>query len=213
MYGNPYKPVKKPYDAFNFRFQLTFDNNPREIARIHARGRLASGNVQETEKSQHMLSADQVFTYVDNDAYTYGGQSIAAVFDSRFWKNDRFEARAEFAAAAVVLGASRSDYPNISGRDYDYGPGTAYKVGVEFVRKGIPIVRATHAGFWIYTVNGTRSNHYSNITEALLNIPIKGYFGAGLNYVLYQSERRYADYPDVSTRNPELKLYITWLMD
>jgi hypothetical protein len=212
-YGHAFKPIEKPYDAFSFRIQLTFKNKPHGISRLQSRGVLASANVYESDESQHMLSADQFYDYIDNEAYTYGGQTIAASYFSRFWKGESFEARTQVSLGAIILGANKSDYFNISGREYDYGPGAGYVVGVEFARKKRNVFSISTAGFWIHSVNGTRAEHYNRITTVRVDLPVKQYLGVGADYVLYEAERHYKDYPDVKTRNPELKLYLAWFME
>jgi hypothetical protein len=212
-YGNPFDPVEKPYDAFSFRFQLTFNNKPHGLSVLQSRGVLASGNVYESEESQHVLSADQLFDYIDNEAYTFGGQTIAASYVSRFWKDELFEARTRMSLGAIILGASKSDYFNISGREYDYGPGAGYLFAVEFARKGRNVLKVATGGFWVHAVNGTRADHFNRLTQVKLDLPLKQYLGVGADYVLYEAERNYKDYPDVRTRNPELKLYLAWFMD
>jgi len=213
LYGDPFKTVKRPYDAFSFRLQLTFDNKPHGISRFQSRGVLASADVYKSDESQHVLSADQLYDYIDNEAYVYGGQTVAASYFSRFWKNDSFEARTRISAGAIILGACRSDYFNISGREYDYGPGAGYTVGVGFRKKGRNVMRFTHAGFWVHSINGTVADHYNRITEIRLDLPIKDFFGFGADYVLYEAERYYRDFPDTKSRNPELKLFVAWHMD
>ncbi|MCK5407489.1 MAG: DUF3943 domain-containing protein, partial [Candidatus Krumholzibacteria bacterium] len=213
LYGNPFKPVERPYDAFSFRLQLTFDNKPHGISRFQSRGVLASADVYKSDESQHILSADQLFDYIDNEAYVYGGQTVAASYFSRFWKNDSFEARTRISVGAIILGACRSDYFNISGREYDYGPGAGYTFGVGFSKKGRSIMRFTHAGFWVHSINGTVADHYNRITEIRLDLPIKDFFGFGADYVLYDAERHYRDFPDTKSRNPEFKLFVAWHMD
>jgi hypothetical protein len=213
LYGNPFDPVKRPYDAFSFRFQVTFNNKPHGLSRLQARGILASGNVYQSDKTQHILSADQLYDYIDNEALTYGGQSVGASYFSRFWKGDQFEARSQITLAAIVLGANKSDYFNISGREYDYGPGAGYVLGVEFARRGRNVVHVSTAGFWVHSVNGTRADHYNRVTTVRLDFPVKDYLGVGGDYTLYEAERHYKDYPDVKARNPELKLYVAWFTD
>jgi len=212
-YGDPYDDIRKPYEAFQFGAQVTFDNKPRGLARLEASGVIASADVYKSDVAQHVLSAVQLFDYFDNEAYTYGGQTIGVNYRSRFWRGDLFEARTTVGLGAILLGASRSDYFNISGREYDYGPGAGYGVSVEFARRGRTILGVSHNGFWIHSVNGTNSDHYNNVSRFRLDLPAKQFFSAGVEYVLFHSERIYADYDDVSTRNPELKLYLSWLMD
>jgi hypothetical protein len=212
-YGRVFKPVEKPYDAFQFRIQLVANNKPHGIARLQSRGILASANVYESDESQHLISADQFYDYLDNEAFTFGGQSFAASYYSRFWKGERFEARTQISLAAIVLGANRSDYFNISGREYDYGPGAGYFVGVKFLSKNRNVFTVATSGFWVHSVNGTRADHYNRVTTIRIDYPIKDFIGVGTDYVLYEVESHYKDYPDVQTRAPELKFYLAWFME
>jgi hypothetical protein len=212
-YGNAFKPVEKPYDAFSFRAQLVTNNKPHGIARLQSRGVLASANVYKSEVSQHVISADQFYDYIDNEAFTYGGQSFVASYFSRFWKGERFEARTQIGLGAIVLGAFKSDYFNISGREYDYGPGAGYVVGAQFLRNQRNMFTINTAGFWVHSVNGTRADHFARVTTVRIDIPIKDYIGVGLDYVLYEVESYYKDYDDVERRTPELKFYLAWFIE
>jgi hypothetical protein len=211
-YGNPFEPVDKPYDAFDFRIQLTFDNKPHAISRLQSRGVLASGTVYESEDTHHLLAAEQHYDYVDNEAVTYGGQSFGSSFYSRFWKGDLFEARTSVSLIAILMGANKSDYFNISGREYDYGPGAAYAFGVKFLRKKRPVFSVSTAGFLVHSVNGTRAEHYNRVTSVRVDLPLKQFVGLGANYTLYERDSHYLDYDDVKKRNPELLLYLAWFM-
>lgn len=212
-YGNPFEPVKKPYDAFTFRAQLVANNKPHGVARLQSRGVLASGIVHESDETQHILSADQFYDYVDNEAYVFGGQSIAASFYSRFFKQRDFEARTGINLFAIVMGANKSDYFNISGREYDYGPGAGYNFLVQFARRGRNVVQISHAGFFVHSVNGTRAEHYNRITQIRLDWTLRDYLGFGVDYVLYESDSYYKDYDDIRTRAPEFKLFLSWHID
>jgi hypothetical protein len=209
-YGDLFRPVDKPYDAFAFRAQLIVNNKPHGIGRLQSRGVLASANVYESDRSQHLISADQLYDYIDNEAYTYGGQTIAASYYSRFWKGERFEARTAISLGAIIMGANQSDYFNISGREYDYGPGAGYIVRAEFLRNGRNVFSVGTAGFWVHSVNGTRADHYNRVTDIRVDYPIKEFIGVGMDYVLYEVNSHYQDYPDVNTRAPELKFYLAW---
>jgi hypothetical protein len=211
-YGNAFEPVDKPYDAFSFRLQLTFDNKPHGISRLQSRGVLASGTVYESDEAHHLLTAEQHFDYVDNEAVTFGGQSVGSSFISRFWKGDLFEARTRVSLIAIILGANKSDYFNISGREYDYGPGAAYTFGVEFLRKKRPVFSVSTAGFWVHTINGTISEHYTRVTNVRIDLPLRDFLGVGANYTLFERESYYENYEDVKARNPELLLYLAWFM-
>jgi len=213
-YGNVFENLdKKPFDSFRFGADITFDDIPHTINRLVIRGNWASAEVGRTEETQHVLAAVQNFDYYDVDAFTFGGQSFSASLQSRFWSNDRFEVQTSVNLAGIVLGASRSHYFNISGREYDYGPGLGYGFSAMFHHKNKYRLRMKHIAFWIHSLNGTRADHYSSYSEAALDVTIKQYLGIGAQYILYLGENYYKDYPDVSTRAPEIRLYISWSAD
>jgi hypothetical protein len=204
---------EKPFDAFTFGIDITFDDQPRTISNMDIRGELASLVVGKTENTQHVLSAVQNFDYYDVDAYTFGGQSFSADFNSRFWKDEVFEAQTELKLTGIILGASRSDYFNISGREYDYGPGLGYAFRANFEHKAKYRLSMRHSGFWIHSLNGTEADHYASYTDAAFDLTIKQYLGVGLKYILYLGENLYERHPDTSTRDPEIRLYLSWLAD
>jgi hypothetical protein len=111
------------------------------------------------------------------------------------------------------MGANKSDYFSISGREYDYGPGAGYSFRALFGYRGRSILEVGHAGFLIHSINGNEVDHYNTITRLKVDIPLRNWFGLGADYTLYNSERFYKKYEDVSARHPELKLYAAWQID
>jgi hypothetical protein len=209
-YGDPFlDTMERPFDHFDFTFHLNFDNAPHRIAQIKSMGYLFGSEVSRSERAQHILAAYQHFDYVDNEAFTYGAQSVGASFLSRFLTDRGFETRTEFHANAIILGASKSDYFSISGREYDYGSGVGYKFNASIGR----YFSLGHSGAYIYSLNGNAAQHFLNLSYLRATIPIRDYFVFGSEYVLYLADRHYADYPDVHTRNPELRAYVSWVLD
>ena len=213
-YGDPFRePMEHPFDHFNFNFHVNFDNSPHSIGQINGVGYLHGGEVSRSEHAQHILAAYQHYDYVDNEAFTFGGQSVGASFLSRFLTERGFETRTEFHANVVILGASKSDYFSISGREYDYGSGLGYKFNASFGREGRSFLSLGHSGAYIYSLNGNAARHFLTVSNVRINVPIRDYFIFGSEYVLYLADRRYDDYPDVHTRNPELRAYVSWILD
>jgi hypothetical protein len=213
LYGDPFAPVERPYDWFTFGVQGTFNNKPHGVARLQSRGVLGAMDIHKTEDVHHILNAVQMFDYIDNEAYKFGGQSVGATFLSRFRSAERFHAITSLNLFAILLGANQSDYFSISGREYDYGPGAGYSFRAIFGTKGRNILELGHAGFIVYSINGNNVTHYNNLTRIKLDIPIRAFFGVGADYVYYNTEGYYEDYPDVSRHHPELKLYASWFVD
>jgi len=200
----------KPFDYFDFGLQLNLDNKPHGLGRVQIKGLLYGDLVSDTEKAQHMLGSFFHFDYFDNEAYTFGAQSIGGCFASRFFTDETYTARTELYLNVILLGADKSDYFNISRREYDYGPGFNYRVGVAFGPEGRDVFSVAHEGSFIRSISGTVADHYINFTRLKLNLPIRSFLNLGAEYLLYIADRNYRDYPDVYARNPELMLYLFW---
>jgi hypothetical protein len=210
-YDNPFEVIGgEPFDHFSFGMRINFNNRPHGIGEIVSEGMIYGKEVNRTETTHHILGAFLHFDYIDNEAYTYGGQSLSASFLSKFKATERFRALTSMHAQYILLGAAKSDYFNLSGREYDYGPGVGYKVGADFWLDRWEFLSLWHQGHWVRSVNGNRAQHYVNFTRAKIEFPIRGFIGAGVDYVLYIGDRNYRDFSDVYARNPELRLYFMW---
>ncbi len=213
-YGDPFEDKKlKPYDVMRFGLELTFNNAPRGISRFQTKGTIVGGEVGRTENTQHKLFLTQHFDYVDNEAYTFGGQTLAASLLSRGFQFARLGWNSEVHGGWIVLGGVRSDYGNISGREYDYGPGAAVSVRFNGTSNGRNILGIGNSAFWVKSLNGNDASHFTNLTWITAQVPIRGNFALGARYLLYLAERNYADFDDVSRRSPELRLYASFGVD
>ena len=203
----------KPFDAFRFVFQINFDDSDYLIGRIQSQGVLASRRMGDRSSAIHGLAAVQHFDYFDNRAFTFGGQSFSATHLSRFEHESGLRMDAGLHGIAIVLGAARTDYPNISGREYDYGPGVGFKFETAFGRGHREYLRVEHQEFWIRSLNGNDAQHWNAVTQVRAGVPLGGFMSVDFEYLLYLSERVYPDQPDVSTRTPEIRAYLSWRVD
>jgi hypothetical protein len=210
-YGNPFEVTRgMPFDYFTFGMQINFANRPHGLGRMESQGLLYAGDTHKTESTHHILGSFLHFDYLDNEAYTYGGQAVGASYISKFRSTENFHAITFLHLNGIILGAAKSDYFSISGREYDYGPGAGYKLGALFRLRKWDFMTLMHEGFWIHSVNGNKADHYVNLTRVKVDFPIKSFFGAGIDYVLYIADRDYEEFPDVHARNPELRAYLLW---
>lgn len=210
-YGDPFVDTKgKPFDNFDFGIMFALDNPEHGLQRIEAKGLIYAETVSQSENTQHVLGVQQHFDYYDNEAYTFGNQSISASFFSKFVTEHGFETKTMIHLNGVIMGASKSDYFNVSGRDYDYGPGVGFKFSAEFGREGRRYLGIAHEEFIIHSINGNRANHYVNFTGLYADVPLRGFLGLKFEYLLYLSERYYKDFPDVSERSPEIRVYFSF---
>jgi len=213
-HGDPFHGGSlKPFEAFRFGIDLTFDNKPRGISRITFPGVIAGRATGEKGGAQHVLALSQRMDYLDNKAYNFGGQQLGFSWLTRGWRLWGSDVRTEAHANWMILGGVRSDYPNITNREYDYGPGLGYILSATFGLKGHDFLRLGHAGYWVHSVNGNEADHYTNFSLVRADLPIRGGLDLAAEYLLYLAERRYRDFPDVSARNPELKLFLSFSLD
>jgi hypothetical protein len=209
-YGDPFIKLDHPYDHFDYGVQLNFDNKPYGLGRLVGHGSLIGTEIAHSERAQHLLVAYQDFDYIDNEAYTFGGQSFGAAFVSQYAMGRGYVAHSHLQVNGILLGATKSDYFNISGREYDYGPGLGIKLSAAFSKNGHQVVGLAHESYFVHSVSGTPEQSLVTFTRFRFDVPIRAFFGAGADYTLYTSERNYDELPDVSTHNPELRVYLSW---
>ncbi len=212
-YGDPfYGDMDGPFDHFNFGLQLNFKDEST-IGRVELNGLLAGTFLEETEPVSHIIGGFHHFDYVNNSKFKFGAQSLGAGLLSKYMTSHGLEIRTELHANVILLGASLSDYRTFSGREYDYGPGASAGFTAEFGANGWHFLRVSHEQYFIHSINGTDADHHLGATRIALNAPITANLGAGLEYVLYTSEKVYEDYEDTSDRAPQLRLFATMLLN
>ena len=115
-------------------------------------------------------------------------------------------------AGPILLGGMSSDYESVSGRSYDYGPGVSARVAATFGRDNQSYLKVSHEQFWIHAISGNNADHFHSLTRLRFNAPLRLNVGLGAEYLLILSERTYQDYPDVSARLPQTRIFFTWDM-
>ncbi|MCP4571417.1 MAG: DUF3943 domain-containing protein [bacterium] len=211
-YGDPFAgDIEHPYDHFDFMIQLNFGDKS-SVARMESNGVLGATVLKETAETSHILGAFHRYDFVNTNAIEFGGQSFTAGLNSRYRTVGGLEMRTEVHAGPLILGGTTSDYENVSGRSYDYGPGAAARVAASFGREGWHFLRVSHEQFWIHAVSGNRADHHVATTRFRFQAHLRFNVGLGTEYVLLRAERTYADYPDVSVKRPQGRIFFTWAL-
>ena len=200
---------KKPYDSFDFNFQLNI-NDAQTIGRVQTIGLLASSPVMGTDHSKHLIGFTQHFDYFNNSDIELGGQSLAASLYSQFRAGEHFAVRTQLHMNALIMGATKDNYQTFTGRSYDFGPGLAFKFGSTFYYHNHPYLMLTHSRFWIHSINGSVSDHLISTSRVRFDVPLTRGFSIGADYWLYTADRLYRDLPDVYERVPVLRTGISF---
>ena len=203
--GDPFQDeFEKPYDQFGAYIRLNGDDVAL-LGQVSVAGMLARRAMEPGKSSRHMLAVYQDYDYVNNRAFELGGQSVSARLLSRFGTSEsRYRVDTILSLNGILLGATKSDYENQTARSYDYGPGYGARFGVALVRDDWELLRLSHQQFVIHSVNGTRSDHFLSMSSVGISLPLHNNLVLDGEYQLYLADRRYADYPDVHQRSPQL---------
>jgi len=209
-YGDPFiGEYKKPFDSFDYRLQLNFGDKST-FGVMTARGILYGAEIKKSEHAHHLLAIYQHYDYNNNNAYEFGGQSVGGTLLSRMGTEGDFQVQTQLDMNVMLLGGTKSDYVNFSGRSYDFGPGAGLQFRGTFLAKGRPFLLLSHDSHWIHSMNGTAAEHYITMTTARVDVPLPENLAVAMEYVLYTADRNYRDFPDVYSRIPELRTAITF---
>jgi len=235
-YGDPWEGERhRPYDRFDVQSQSNFGDKTRQ-GRLLIRGDLFTKPLGDGKK--HVLTLQQDFDYIDNEAYEYGGQSFGPALLSRFRPSSSLSLVSRVQAYAIVLGAVNSDYAFIADvadreryREYDYGPGAGGAVELYLQRKNLPLVTARYRVNWIDVSNGSvydspdmglglDASHVVQQANVKLELPVTRSLSVGVDGSLFFRRSHYdvtSATPElepgrrtITQRNPEVRAFLAW---
>ena len=235
-YGDAWDPEnRRPFDRFDLVAQSNFGDKTR-LGRLLIRGDLWSKLVA----TNHSLSLQQDFDYIDNEAFEYGGQSLGPTLVSRFNLSDTTWLMTRTQAFFILLGAVNSNLSFLADvanqeriREYDYGPGAGGALEIYLIRKNFPLLTAKYRGSYINVSNGSvynndtadiglDSSHGVQQLQVKAEIPLFRNLAIGADGAIFFRRSHY-DFagsgvpPEIGTgrrtitqRNPEARVFLTW---
>ena len=160
-YGNPWdgKDHHRPYDRFDVHAQSNFGDKTR-LGRLLIRGDIFTkplGN-----GTRQVLTLQQDFDYIDNEAFEYGGQALGPALLSMWTPSGKLRFFTRVQAYGILLGGVNSDYSQLADvanqeriREYDYGPGLGGAVELYLQRKNLPLLTARYRYSYLNVSNGS----------------------------------------------------------
>ena len=112
--------------------------------------------------------------------------------------------------AYYLLAGVKSHYLTFTGREYDFGPGLGLNFNASLRRDSWDVLSLALRQAWVNAANGNDVEHSLTYTSVRAQVPVRDFFGVGAEYILYLAEGDYEDFDDVSTRYPELRLFLVW---
>lgn len=209
-YGDPiYDPSTTPFGAFELEVRMDL-RDTNLFNRLHVQGMLYGASIKSTATVQHTLAAYSHFEYDINPAYEYGDQRLGAAFLSGFRSSRGSEVRTEIHADVILLGATKADNENFTGRSYDYGPGLGSTIRIVYRRGNADLLTIEGTQRVLTIVNGDKATHYLGFGRVKLDIPINKLFIVGAEYTVYTASRNYDEFPDTNQTAKAIRAYIAW---
>lgn len=184
-------------------------SDAKPLGRVKSVGLLRSWEMHRGSRASTYFAIANNFDYINNRAYTYGGESVGGSFLTRV-KSDAWTMNAGVGLNWIILGGTSTDYESYTGRSYDYGPGGGATLYAVLRHRGGAVVALESDLYHLRIMNGTDANHLVTENRLTVGLPLQGPLGIGTEYSVYHAERNYADFADVSKRNPQLTAYLSW---
>ena len=234
-YGNPWdSDSHRPYDRFDVVAQSNFGDKTR-LGRLLIRGDLFTMPLGDGKKN--LLTFQQDFDYIENEAYEYGGQGLGPALLSRFTLSPKYTLYTRLQAYFILLGAVKADYSFLADvgsrerfREYDYGPGAGFSTELYLQRKNLAFLSARYRYSYVAVSNGSTysggnlglgANHNVHQAQVKLEFPVYRSLAVGVDSSLFFRRSHYdldrstlPNVPEgrrtVTQRNPEVRAFVSW---
>jgi uncharacterized protein DUF3943 len=218
-YGDAFEPYKSPWDAFHLRGQFSLGESEAGggLTLLRGVGRLYGSELTAADaNNRQQFVIWQMYDYVSNPAYVYGGQSIGFGFLSRWRAQSSWFLGTNASVQIIPMGAVQTDSVASNGRLYDFGPGAGIVAGASLNHRGViaPIISAQYRLDYIHAVSGSDADHYVQLMSVEGEAPLKNGVGVGAAWNFYLRDSKFSAprLPEYR-RRPEFRVYLTWNLD
>ena len=211
-YGDPHDvPIDRPFDFFELRGALV-SNEVKPVTSLFVTGLLTRWDLRNTDRSDLRLGILHDYTYINSKFFESGNQAFGAGLLWRRHTGQRSELRARLNVSVIALGAISSEYAEVVGRSYDYGPGAGWGLQASWEHRNREIVKLEYDSWFIHTVNGAQGGeHIASIVTLRGVLPIFRGFGLGAEVGVVQRNSYYKDLEDTNQRTEFGKLFVSFM--
>lgn len=181
-YGAPERgPTEAPFDAFTIAVRV---GGGATVSAASIRGRLASRALRGLDPLAHQLVIAQEYGYREAPGFMFGEQSVIGGSASRVELCPGVSLSTTAFGGVVVLGTIDSPAEPQPNRAFDYGPGMTVSGSAELTIRGVPVLGAEAAAWWMHTVTREPASHVLSLLRVTGRVPI----ARGV-HVLVEAER------------------------
>jgi hypothetical protein len=229
-YGSVYdNDRRKPYDYFDFALQLTTGQTDT-LTTLRIRGDLWEKPLGSDQTApNHVFAVSQFYDFLNNPAFSFGGQSVAATLYSRFRLSDSLGINTRVDGIGLMMGAINTGYTHLADlpenprlRLYDYGPGLGASAEANLVASGRSWLTLYYRFQWLSIASGSifskgdlavgfDANHYIQAGGGRVVVPIFGNVALGADGYIFVRDSHYASpLHEYHAQSPEARVYVAW---
>ena len=217
-YGDQVTDVTaKPFSAIRANAEIASNNKDATsgsaLNALNIRGNLGGWGLGDSNDPKHHFAAFMRYEYFNGRAFEFGGQGFNAGLVSRFGGGapDKFYLDLEVLTDFMPIAAVRSDYYETEeGRDYDYGLGLGGWLEARAVWPGKAFLRYQGRTLWQPTLSGFNGHTTQTFTTLEGRYYLSGRIGVGGTATYYNRNSVYDDYPDVTTKGTQFRLFASY---
>jgi hypothetical protein len=199
---------KIPFGAFGLEF-IAGGGSP--ISQANIRGRFFGSPFGKGGKAQ--FSVFQIFDYMTNDAYAFGGQGVEVEVALKHSLSSRTSLWMAGTGGSTFLGAVDAllrPADEVPERKYDYGPTLRFGGVLELQRGDVTVARLMYQGYQVNVVDGTRAFHVLQRAQLDIRIPIVHQFQLGMAGEFFFRKAYFKPEKNRTAETSQLRLFAAW---
>ena len=209
-YGSPFDAqFSRPYDAFEFRVQLSPDEN---VVLTHASvsGLLARHRLARSPRTQLLLGLFQHYEYNDLPIAKSSSQGVSGALLYRRTAGPRTQLELGIHTELTPLAAVASEHNGFRRRDYDLGPGFGGRFIGALRHDGRELIRLEGRTVWIHSLYAADADHLLTTARVSAAVPVLRMVSVGGDVGLTIRQSFYRDQPRVTRKVPQFRAYLVW---
>jgi Domain of unknown function (DUF3943) len=221
LYGDPFSRFgpARPFDFFTLRSSFKFTNAPdRKIPylNIYSYGSIFRKVLRNNDHKSHAVGLFQHFDYIHNPSIEIGAMSFSGSFISKYRLSNNVRLTSIAQLGPSVLSGAKSEYVEVEEysddpgdtRDYIMGPGVIAKFDLLIEHDTLGQLALRYAHWSIFTQSGPAGSEHLNIVSSRYSVPVWKRFGLGVEWLYFNRDALYDDYPDVKKELHEVRSFV-----
>ncbi len=198
---------KKPFDYFTLHTEVNIAPGDN-IVGIFASGVIWDNSLKLFSNSKDIIGIYKEIDMHINTVYKLSATSVTGQLINTIPLSSSVSMQNYFGLAAILMGATNSQYASEAGKDYNIGPGASGKIGTKIILTNLGEIYANYKRFWIHTLSGAAGEEFVGLLNIGINYQLLEKSYLGLDFLLYERYGGYKYFPNTQDANSALRIYI-----